>query len=427
MTSLLYPISIGLIATGAIILLTAWLPLVLRSLPLSLPIIAVAIGYFAVPHSWSVVVSAALARNRLLEHLIELVILVALMGGGLRTGRPLSWRGWNATWRLLGIAMPITIAAIAVCCHLILDVSWPFALFIGAALAPTDPVLAADVQVGRPGEEEGGETRFALTSEAGLNDGLTFPFVLMAMALTDHSINAVWRGWLAVDVIWKIGCGILIGLVAGWAFGWLAFRLPRLKMSRTGDGLVSVGIALISYGITELARGNGFIAVFIMAATLRAAERDHEFHSVMAEFTEQIERVLMVLILIGFGNAVAEGLFRSVGWPEIGLAALILLVIRPAAGWLSFIGSPLPPGARALIAFFGVRGMATFYYVAYVSGRAHFPGGVDLWATTGIVVLASVLLHGITSMPLMRWADRKRREHAPPRTPLPADDGTSAR
>ncbi|MGN6582992.1 MAG: cation:proton antiporter [Rhizobiaceae bacterium] len=425
MTSLLYPISIGLIATGAIILLTAWLPLILRSLPLSLPIVAVAIGYFAIPHSWSIAVSAGLARNRLLEHLVELVILIALMGVGLRTGRPLSWRGWSATWRLLGIAMPISIAAIAICCGLLIGFSWPLALFVGAALAPTDPVLAADVQAGPPGEEEGGETRFALTSEAGLNDGLAFPFVLLAMSLTNHSLDAVWREWLVIDVIWKIGSGVLIGLAAGWAFGWLCFRLPRLKMSRTGDGLVAVGVALISYGVAELARGYGFIAVFIMAATLRAAERDHEFHAAMAGFTEQIERVLMVLILIGFGNAVAEGLFRSVGWPEIALAALILLVIRPAAGWLSLIGSPLPAGARALIAFFGVRGMATFYYVAYATGRGDFAGGVNLWATTGIVVFASVLLHGITSMPLMRWADRKRRKNAPSGAPSPADDGTS--
>jgi NhaP-type Na+/H+ or K+/H+ antiporter len=427
MTSLLYPISIGLIATGAIILLTAWLPLLLRSLPLSLPIIAVAIGYFAIPHSWSAAASAALAQNRLLEHLVELVILVALMGVGLRTGRPLTWRGWSATWRLLGIAMPLTIAAIALCCDLLLDVSWPLALFIGAALAPTDPVLAADVQVGPPGQDEGGETRFALTSEAGLNDGLAFPFVLLAMLLTDHPIDGVWRNWLVIDVVWKIGCGVLIGLAAGWAFGWLAFRLPRLKMSRTGDGLVAVGVALISYGITELARGYGFVAVFIMAATLRASERDHEFHSAMAGFTEQVERVLMVLILIGFGNAIAEGLFRSIGWPEIISAAIILLVIRPVAGWLSLIGSPLPPGARALIAFFGIRGMATFYYVAYATGRADFAGGVNLWATTGIVVFASVLLHGITSMPLMRWADRKRREPVPPGTLSPTDDGTSGR
>jgi NhaP-type Na+/H+ or K+/H+ antiporter len=209
-------------------------------------------------------------------------------------------------------------------------------------------------------------------------------------------------------VVWKIACGSVIGFAAGWSFGWLAFRLPRLKISRTGDGLVAVGVALISYGVTELAHGYGFVAVFVMAATFRASESDHEFHSVMAEFTEQTERVLMVLVLIGFGNAISHGLFRSIGWPEIALAAVILLFVRPVAGWLSLLGSPLPSRARALIAFFGIRGMATFYYVAYALGRAQFDSGVDLWATTGIVVFVSILLHGVTSMPLMRWADRKR-------------------
>jgi NhaP-type Na+/H+ or K+/H+ antiporter len=336
------------------------------------------------------------------------VILVALMGAGLRTKRALSWHGWNAPWRLLGIAMPLTIAAIAISTKLLLDVPWSLALLIGAALAPTDPVLAADVQVGPPGEEEGGEIRFALTTEAGLNDGLAFPFVLLAMLLAESPLQVGWGSWFATDVVWKIVCGAAIGVAAGRGFGWLAFRLPRLKMSRTGDGLVAVGVALISYGATELAHGYGFIAVFIMAATFRASERDHEFHSVMAEFSEQIERVLMVLVLIGFGNAIAHGLFRSMGWPEIALAAVILLIVRPVAAWVSLLGSPFPSRARALIAFFGIRGMATFYYVAYALGRAEFDSGVDLWATTGIVVFASILLHGITSMPLMRWADRKR-------------------
>lgn len=413
MTDLLFPISVGLVAMGAIILLTAWLPLLLRSLPLSLPIIAVAIGYLAIPHSWAVAASGVFAQDHVLEHLVEFVILIALMGAGLRTGRPLSWRKWNATWRLLGIAMPLTIGAIAVFCRLVLGVSWPLALFIGAALSPTDPVLAADVQVGPPGAEEGGETRFALTSEAGLNDGMAFPFVLLALLLAQNPIHDVWRDWILVDVIWKIGCAIVIGIVTGRIFGWLAFRLPRLKMSRTGDGLIAVGVALICYGAAELAHSYGFFAVFIMAATFRASERDHEFHSIMAEFTEQIERVLMVLILIGFGIAIGEGLFRYIGWREVVVAAAILLVIRPVAGWVSLLGSPLPTGARALIAFFGIRGMATFYYVAYVGGHAGFDKDAKLWATTGMVVLMSVLLHGVTSMPLMKWADRKRRTTPP--------------
>jgi NhaP-type Na+/H+ or K+/H+ antiporter len=408
MTETLGSISVALIAIGAVVLLTAWLPLLLRSLPLSLPIIAVAIGYFAIPESWSQTAFAVFGQRHVFEHLIELVILVALMGAGLRTKRPLSWRGWNAPWRLLGIAMPLTIAAIAICCRVILDAPWSVALLIGAALAPTDPVLAADVQVGPPGEEEGGEIRFALTSEAGLNDGLAFPFVLLAMLLAGNPLDVGWGGWFVTDVVWKVACGAAIGFVAGWSFGWLAFRLPRLKMSRTGDGLVAVGVALISYGATELAHGYGFIAVFIMAATFRASERDHEFHSVMAEFTEQTERVLMVLVLIGFGNAIAHGLFHSIGFPELVLAAVVLLVVRPVSGWISLIGSPLPGRVRVLIAFFGIRGMTTFYYVAYALGRSEFDSGVDLWATTGIVVFVSILLHGVTSMPLMRWADRKR-------------------
>jgi NhaP-type Na+/H+ or K+/H+ antiporter len=397
---------------GLLVLLSAWLPMVVNRLPLSLPIVAVGIG-FAAPHNpWMTRASALLLQERVLEHLVEFVILVALMGAGLRVERPFGWRRWQAAFRLLGIAMPLTIAAMAALCWAGLGLSWAAALLIAAALAPTDPVLASDVQAGPPGQEEGGEVRFALTSEAGLNDGLAFPFVVLAMTLTAAPLGAAWSYWLAVDVGWKIGCSAVIGYVAGRVFGWLTFRLPRLKLSRTGDGLVAVGVTLISYGLTEMASGYGFVAVFIAAVTLRATDRSSDFHSAMAEFSEQIERVLMVLVLLVFGVAIGTGALDRLGWPEILASAALLLVIRPLCGWVSLIGTPLPPAARSLMAFFGIRGLGTFYYMAYALGRVDFPDPGRLWAIASFTVLASILLHGVASTPLMAWADRRRIAHA---------------
>ncbi|KGM32299.1 hypothetical protein P409_22200 [Inquilinus limosus MP06] len=396
---------------GLLVLLSAWLPMVVNRLPLSLPIIAVGIGFAAPQGTWMTRASAFLLQPRVLEHMAEFVILIALMGAGLRVERPFGWRRWQATVRLLGIAMPLTIAAMAALCWATLGLGWAAALLVAAALAPTDPVLACDVQVGPPGEEEGGEVRFALTSEAGLNDGFAFPFIVLAMALATAPFGTVWPHWLAVDVAWRVGCGAAIGYAAGRVFGWLTFRLPRLKLSRTGDGLVAVGVTLISYGLTELTAGYGFVAVFIAAVTLRATDRSSDFHGAMAEFSEQIERVLMVLVLLVFGVAVGTGALDRLGWPEALAGAALLLVIRPVCGWASLIGTPLPPAARGLMAFFGIRGLGTFYYMAYALGRADFPDAGRLWAITSFTVLASILLHGVASTPLMAWADRRRRAH----------------
>jgi NhaP-type Na+/H+ or K+/H+ antiporter len=404
---------------GLLVLLSAWLPMVVNRLPLSLPIIAVGIGFAAPAGPWMTSATTFLLQQRVLEHLVEFVILIALMGAGLRIERPFGWRRWQATFRLLGIAMPLTIAGMTVLCWASLGLGWAAALLIGAALAPTDPVLACDVQVGPPGEEEGGEVRFALTSEAGLNDGLAFPFVGLAMALSAAPApDGVWIHWLAVDVVWKIGCGAAIGYVAGRVFGWLTFRLPRLKLSRTGDGLVAVGVTLISYGLTELMAGYGFVAVFIAAVTLRASDRSSDFHGAMAELSEQVERVLMVLVLLVFGAAVGAGALDRLGWPEVLAGTVLLLVIRPLSGWVSLAGTPLPPAARGLMAFFGIRGLGTFYYMAYALGRAEFADPGRLWAIASFAVLASILLHGVAATPLMAWADRRRADIAKRNTEL---------
>jgi NhaP-type Na+/H+ or K+/H+ antiporter len=401
-----YSALIALVA-GVVILLTAWLPLVLRRLPLSLPIVALAIGasLSSIPGLDSAI--TPLMRRATVERLSEIVVIIALMGTGLRIERPWSWRGWRAPARLLLIAMPLTIFAIAALGTSVLGLAASTAMLLGAVLAPTDPVLAADVQVGPPGEGEGGEMRFALTSEAGLNDGLAFPFVLLAMSLATTAFPDVWSSWILVDVAFRIACGAAIGFLAGRLFGWLTFKLPRFRLSKTGDGLVALGMTLIAYAATQLAHGYGFIAVFIAAVTLRAADRGHGFQRAMAGFSEQAERLLMVLVMVIFGGALA-GLLRPLEWRDALVGLAVLLVVRPAFGWISLIGVPLPNTARLLIACFGVRGIGTFYYLAYALDRATFTDEGRLGAIAAFTVLASVVLHGVSSTPVMAMVDRRR-------------------
>lgn len=198
---------------GAIILVTAWLPLVLKPLPLSLPIACIALGILLALSPLSYIAAANPLENRALtERLTELAVIISLMGAGLKLDRPVSWRGWMVTWRLLAISMPLTIAGIALLGWGLLGLGLASAILLGAALAPTDPVLASDVQVGPPNSEEEDEVRFALTSEAGLNDGLSFPFVYLAIAIALSQVSGEpWLGeWLAVAVVWKLAAGLAL-------------------------------------------------------------------------------------------------------------------------------------------------------------------------------------------------------------------------
>ena len=392
---------------GAIVLATAWLPLLIKELPLSVPIVCIAIGAILVWSPLSSIVDVNPLENRYLtERLTEFVVVVSLMGAGLKLDRPISWRGWCSTWRLLGIAMPLTIAGIALLGWTVLGLSFAAALLLGAALAPTDPVLASDVQVGPPQSGEEDEVRFALTSEAGLNDGAAFPFVYLAIAiaLSQTSGESFLSNWLLVDVGWKIVAGVAIGWFGGKLMGYLVFRLPnRTGLSETKDGFVALGITCLAYGSTELANGYGFVAVFISALALRSVERQHDYHENLHAFSEQIERLAMMVLLVWFGAAIAEGsVFRALSWEVVAATGMILFAVRPLAGWISLVGHPASSSEKAVIAFFGIRGLGTFYYVAYALGQARFDAPQILWVTVCCVVLVSIIIHGVLVTPIMR-------------------------
>ena len=395
-----------LFGIGSVILLVAWLPLLLRKLPLSLPIIGLIAGMALSLTPWLDVTPSALAHDRTAERLTEIVVLVALMGAGLRLDRPLSLKRWSTTWRLLAAAMPLTMLAIFAIAHWLIGLDIAAALLLAAALAPTDPVLAADVQSGPPNSGDGGETRFGLTSEAGLNDGLAFPFILLAIALQTDGPGLVH--WFGIQFLGELLLGILVGWAFGWVSGYLIFRLPRGRLSDSGDGLVAIGVTLLTYAVTMALHGNGFIAVFIAALAIRSVCPDDEFHIAMAAFSSQVERVLLMLILLVFGWAVGRGLLSSLSWRDAGISLAILLIFRPIAVLIGFWSAPLSIVSKRLIGFFGIRGIGTIFYLQYAFNRTPFPERKEIWAIAGLAILGSILLHGVTSTPLMGWADRRR-------------------
>jgi len=404
----------ALIGVGA--LLAGILPRVLERRPLSMPIVFLLLGMavFALP--LGLPEPDPLARPKLAEHLTEIGVIVALMGAGLKIDRPLSRRGWKSTWRLLAIAMPLTIGAVAVLGWWWAGLVPAAALLLGAALAPTDPVLASDVQVGEPTDEEDSEdeVRFALTSEAGLNDGLAFPFVYAAITLAGTA-GLAWTGeWALKDVFVKILVGIVGGLVVGKLLGKLFFRATRdsLRLAKHSEGFLALAATFLAYGLVEVAGGYGFLAVFVAARGIRSAERSHEYHQVLHDFAEQIERLLTVLLLLLFGGAVVTGLLAPLTWPAALVGLALVGVVRPLAGYLSLLGTPGRPAERGVIAVFGIRGIGSFYYLAYALTHAKFPQADLLWATVAFVVLVSVVLHGVAVTPVMRLLDQwKLRTH----------------
>ncbi len=413
MTTGVDPYIVVLIAFGCLVLLTAWLPMVLKHAPMSLPILCVALGagLFMVPG----VPGTPLHPKEhigIVERLTELVVIISLMGAGLKIDRIIGWRSWMMTWRLLGIAMPLTILALAVLAYGMLGVGVASALLLGAALAPTDPVLASDIQVGAPGEGKQDTTRFALTSEAGLNDALAFPFVHAAIliALAAQSGGDWFMHWLSDHVFWKVVIGLAAGSVTGWLVGWLMFHLPnRTKLSRTGDGFVALGVTCVSYGLTELMHGYGFLAVFITALFIRNAERNHAFHSTLHDYAEQTERLLMMVLLVLFGGALSTGgLLQGLTWPAILFALMAVFFVRPIMAWISLTGEACRTREKAIVSFYGIRGLGTVYYMAYALQKAPFFAPDLLWSTVALIILMSVILHGVTVTPVMRWLDRRQ-------------------
>jgi NhaP-type Na+/H+ or K+/H+ antiporter len=402
-----------LTGSGLLILLVAWLPMLLRELPLSLPIVCVGIGFliFGFIAPAGDLAPHPLRFPKITERLTELVVIVSLMGCGLKLDRPPGWRSWRVTWRLLIITMPLCIAALALMGWAMAGLGAAAALLLAAALAPTDPVLAADVQVGPPQSGEEDEVRFSLTSEAGLNDGLAFPFINLAIAMALHGLvpgEWTWT-WLGVDVIWKLAAGIAAGWAIGAAMGWLTFRLPnRAKLSKTGDGFLALGMTFLAYGLTEMVHGYGFLAVFVAALAFRHAERNHDFHERLHEFADQTERLLMMVMLVLFGGALAHGLLTALTWPAAVCGLLFLILVRPVATWIGLLGTGRPFEEVLALGFFGIRGIGTLYYLACAVGKAEWAQADLVWAIAGFIVLVSVLVHGTTVTPALRLLDRRR-------------------
>ncbi len=408
------PYKLMLSLIGVALIGATWLPHLLKRQPLTFPIVFVAVGLALYASPLQLPDPDPFEYTLVTERLTELVVLVALVGAGLRLDTPFGWRTWATTWRLLAIAMPLSILAAAWLGHAMLGLGLASAVLLGAVLAPTDPVLASDVQVGAPGEGGEDPVRFALTSEAGLNDGLAFPFVWLAVglsAMVAGTAEADWFSrWLWLDLAWRVGGGVLIGWGVGYGLMHLIFRSFRsASLSLTSDGLAALAITLFVYGVAELCHAYGFLAVFVAAVVIRNHERTHEYHGTLNLFAEQCERLLTAVLLILLGGTLAIGVLGEAEPVDYLFALVFVLLVRPLAGWLALSRSTLNARERWVVSLFGIRGIGSFYYLAFAYNHGTFEPQTRLWAIVTLVVLLSILLHGISATGVMRRMDVWRR------------------
>ena len=382
----------------------------IERLPLSFALIYLVVGVLLGSYGMGLVKIRPDAE--FLQRLSEFVVIVSVFGCGLKMNRPLKLWAWQSTIRLIGLLMPISIFALAAIAHYILGMGWGAAILLGAILAPTDPVLASEVQLGHV--EDRDELRFALTSEGGLNDALAFPFVYFGIyAVKDSNWDNWLKSWIGIDLLWAIASGIVMGIVVAKAVIWIDHNLQkRRSVSDLMEDFVALSIILLTYSLTELVNGYGFLAVFVAGIVVHRSHLvQREKHIAQMEFTEQIEKLLEITAIVILGTILLfEPMFKYAG-QSLLVAALLFLVIRPLGVWLSTLGGGLPKNTRNLMGWFGVKGLGSIYYLTYALGEGVTGETAEqiAWITYTVVVL-SIIIYGISAYPLMAWYENVKNK-----------------
>ena len=358
------------------------------------------------------------ASSGLVRDLATVALIVILFRDGLEVEGELLQSEWQLPLRKLAIAMPITAVIVALAARVCVGLSWTESLLLGALLSPTDPVLSSSV-VTDPRVPR--IVRHSLNLESGLNDGLALPAVLaFAAALEPNSAHFVWWHFVLQD----IGLGFAFGLVCGLIGSLL---IPKGSGGPEGGGipphqkaLYGLGLAFFTYGVTVLPpRGNGFIAVFVAAIVV--GNRRADLRRCFAERTEEVVEIVKLGIFAVFGSLLTiTGLFGD-GWAAIAVVAATFLLARPIAIWVALAGTRIDKASKAFMAWFGPKGVATMAFSLLVLSRQIDAAG-RIFNLAALAVLASILVHGASATPGVRWLAR----HEPDDRTSPQPSGDPA-
>ena len=442
------------VVVGLIFVLMALAVTVVKRLPLSTAMLYMLVGFGIGPAGIGLLHLDIHEHAAILERLAEIAAIISLFTAGLKLHSPLSEGRWHLPLRLAFGSMAITVGLIALVGVVGLGLPPGVAIVLGAILAPTDPVLAADVQVESALDRD--QVRFGLTGEAGLNDGSAFPFMFLGLGLIGlHDLGDWGWRWLLIDVLWGVGGGLLIGALLGTGVGRLVLYLRKEHQTAVGlDDFLTLGLIALTYGVTVLAHASGFLAVFAAGLALRRIERqvgDHKAtEEVLAEtslankedaatnpelaaaymteavlgFNEQLERIGEVVMIVVLGSLLvfAAAYVRP---DAIWFCALLFLVIRPIAVWVGLLPrSRTAKIQRRLISWFGIRGVGSVYYLMYAIERGLPRDVADrLIGLTLSAIAVSIIVHGVSVTPLMALyeAQRSRRRSRHQQTGAMAD------
>ena len=406
--------------------------------PLTTAMLYLAVGVLLGPHVGGLLHLDFVTHASALERVTELAVIVSLFTAGLKLRVPVLDRRWLIAVRLAAVSMAVTVALVAAAVVTVLGLPWGVGIIVGAILAPTDPVLASDVQVEHAFDKN--RLRFALTGEASLNDGTAFPFLLLGLGFLGlHDLgNGLWR-WAVFDVLWATTAGLGMGGVLGTVVGRLVLHLRRRHGEAVGlDDFLALGLIALSYGIAVACYAYGFLAVFAAGLALRRVERvafvrTEQSHAdltrtaalsekevavhpdkapaFMAQavlaFNEQLERIGEIAIVVVVGALLSPDLLT---WHLLWLTPLLFVLIRPLSVIVGLAGAGVTRREILLSAWFGVRGVGSVYYLAYaIVHGLPAPFREQVVGLTLVVVAGSVLVHGVTVTPMMtRWGEPLR-------------------
>ena len=415
---------------GGLLLVMGLTSSLLRRAPVTSAIIYLAVGMLVGPTVLNLFHFNPLKESALLEVMTEVAVLISLFSAGVKMPVPVSLVRWRAPILLATLSMGITVGLVALFAHFVLGMPIGAGVLLGAIVAPTDPVLATDVQIRHPGDRD--QLRFNLTCEAGMNDGSAFPFVVLGLGLLGlHDLGDFGLRWVLVDVLWATLAGIGIGVAAGVALARLSGMLRRAPYRHDlMDDFLGLGLIGVVYGVSVQAHAWGFLAVFFAAVALRqtelqqarAASRQGDGTAAPAAgstsshppadppaatmvsigslvFKEHLERLSELVLVLLVGGAL---FLDSWSWEAVALALFLFVVARPLSVLVALPRANMPLRTLGMIGWFGVRGIGSLYYLMYaIQHGLPEPLALQLIQMTLIVVTLSILMHGTSVKPLM--------------------------
>jgi len=384
------------------VLIMTWLPSVSRKARVSYPIILLLVGfgmfYGGIPIDWP----DPLWSDSKIISISELIVVVSLMTAGLKIPTSKSFTFWKIPIKLLLIAMPITMDCTYFLGVYLIGLSFTSALLLAAVLAPTDPVLAAAVQLSSPEDQdaEHSKVKFALTAEAGLNDGMAFPFTFLAVLIIQAGSWEAFdlTGWIMNEFLLKIFLGSVFGYLFAKIIIYFNNYMNNLGI-KTDDGLLALSMAIFIYSSTELLHGYGFLAVFIAGITLKKSQLIKDvYKNKLHGFLDEVERFMLVIWITIFGGSIMNGIMGIASWKGFFFALILLFLIRPIAGFLSLLGCNNSTKDKMIIGFFGIRGIGSIFYISWAFKMiGTYQDRELLYSILAIVILCSIFIHGVTA------------------------------